>query len=336
MANAFYAARVWETGTLTATATVITLPNTAASISGDAAYQTFASAAPPTGSPVVATVAATTTGGAWEQSVWTYTSGSPGTLTRLTFLSSSTGAAINWSGVAASIMLDVPPPIVASAGAASAGLVPALGATGVLDASVVPPSSPGAPYGYAVPGLPFIINDTFWRGQENYTFASGTLIRFAMAWKYPFTPTYIGVLPDTGVAGAICRLGVYSLLTTGEAGTLLYDSGDLAPTSATTPAFGPTVFSGTLAPGTYIFDILIGATAPNLFIEQAASNSPAVSPAAFYGGISGLYYQYPVLVALQTGVAYGAMPTTAPANSNFSGQNSTFPEGSRPIIVAQR
>ncbi len=135
MATPFYASRVWETGTLTATSTVITLPNTAAVISGDAAYRTFSTAAPPSGALVCAMIAATTTGGSWEQSMWTYTSGSPGTLTRVALIDSSTGATINWSGVPASIMLDMPPPSVASSGTASAGFPLALDANGVVDPS---------------------------------------------------------------------------------------------------------------------------------------------------------------------------------------------------------
>jgi len=226
--------------------------------------------------------------------------------------------------------------VAASAGAADAGKVPILGSGGLLDNSMLPAAAPGAPYGYAVAGSPFIINDTLWSGSVSNTWASGTLIRFAMAWKYPFTPKYLGVLPNTGVSGAICRLGLYPFLTTGEAGSLLYDSGDLSPTAASTPAFGTNTVSGTLSPGAYIFDLLIGTTAPDLLVENAQPSGGGVVPAAFYGGPTGLYYQYPVLISSQTGVSYGAMPTTPPANSTFSGQNSYQTQGSRPIIVAER
>lgn len=330
-----YASWVSETGKLTGTDPTYTLPNVASTASGNQFLRTLA-AAFTAASDVILTISNST--GA-ETSIWTFTpgaSGAAGTIERVQLIESSTGAAIDWSGQTVTIGLEMPAPVNVSAGAASEGRIPFLGSSGVLDSSVIPAAAPGAIYGYAVAGAPFIINDTFWRGNENNTWSAGTLLRFAMAWKWPFTPKYIGVLPNNGVASSICRLGVYSLLDTGEAGSLLYDSGDIAPTSGSTPAFGANTFSGTLAPGTYIFDLLIGATAPNLFIEQAASNSPAVTPAAFYGGNAGLYYQYPVLVASQAGVSYGAMPTTPPANSTFSGQNSTFPAGSRPIMVAER
>ncbi len=227
--------------------------------------------------------------------------------------------------------------ITSSAGAADAGKVPLLGAAGVLDASLLPTSGgSGWLYGNAIAGSPFVINDTLWSGADNFTWGSGTLLRFAMAWKYPFSPSLLGVLPNSSVSGAICRLGVYPITSTGEAGALVFDSGDMAPTSAAVAAFGANTFSGTLSPGAYIFDLLIGATAPNLLVEGGDPSGSAVVPAAFFGGIGGLYYQYPAMVQTQTGVAYGAMPGTAPANSTFSGQNSYQLQGRRPIIVAQR
>ena len=320
---------VWETATVSGTGSV-TLPGTPAQTGARTFVSVYAN------NDQCPYVIADNTTGASESGIGTITvSGTVATLARTVVIeSTNSNTLVDFAGNACGVFVTKAPGVQTSAGAADAGKVPVLGSAGQLDSSMLPAS--GWLYGYGVAGSPFIVNDTIWRGTDANTWASGTLLRFAVAWKYPFSPSLIGVLPGSSVSGAICRIGIYPIVSTGEAGTLLFDSGDISPTSVNVAAFGSNTFSGTLSPGTYLFDLLIGSTAPNLLVEGDFAQSPAATPAAFFGGPTGLYYQYPALVWTQTGVTYGAMPTTAPANSTFSGQNSAGASGNRPIIVAQR
>jgi hypothetical protein len=126
-----YKARVWEVGTITG-AGPYNLPNTANS----GAWRTVAGSGLTSGQNAIFCLQDTITN-AWELSLFTYTSGSPGTLTRVQFLESSTGSAITFAGNSTNITLEIPSPIVASAGTTSSGLVPALNTSGVLDSSFV-------------------------------------------------------------------------------------------------------------------------------------------------------------------------------------------------------
>jgi hypothetical protein len=124
-----YKARVWEVGTITG-AGPYNLPNAANS----GAWRTVAGSGLSSGQNAIFCLQDTVTN-AWELSLFTYTSGSPGTLTRVQFLESSTGSAITFAGNSTNITLEIPSPVTASAGTASSGLVPALNTSGVLDSS---------------------------------------------------------------------------------------------------------------------------------------------------------------------------------------------------------
>jgi hypothetical protein len=131
-----YKSWVSEAGKLTGTDPTYTLPGTASTPSGNQFFRKVSAAFTVT-STIVLTITSAT--GA-ETSVWTYTpgaSGAAGTITRVTLLESSTGAAINWSGVTATINGDIPAPSSVNLGASSAGLIPTLSFDGSLDSSVL-------------------------------------------------------------------------------------------------------------------------------------------------------------------------------------------------------
>ena len=129
-----YAPRVWETGTLTGSSP-FNLPNVAAS----GGYKTFANSFT-TGATICVCILDNVSF-AWELSLYTYTSGSPGTLTRVTLLASSTGSAITFSGNNCSFTCEIPAPVVSGAGSSSSGLIPALNTSGFISNTMVAPQA---------------------------------------------------------------------------------------------------------------------------------------------------------------------------------------------------
>lgn len=129
MAATVYKARVWETAAVTGTSTV--------SLTGAAqpGYRAFSSCVP-SGS-LVAYCIYDATAQAWETGIGTFTitTAPAGTLTR-GLSESSTGSLISFAGNSCDVTLDMISPVQVSAGAASAGLIPALNAAGQLDSSM--------------------------------------------------------------------------------------------------------------------------------------------------------------------------------------------------------
>lgn len=120
-----YKSRVWELGTVTGTGPVA-LPGVPT-----IGYRTFSASLGAT-TAAVAYLIYDTINAAWEVGIGTFDGGSPGTLTR-GFTESSTGALVNFAGNQCNIELTIISPVATGTGAADAGLVPALGATGALD-----------------------------------------------------------------------------------------------------------------------------------------------------------------------------------------------------------
>jgi hypothetical protein len=211
-----YKSWVSETGTLTGTDPTYTLPGTASTPSGNQFFRKVSTAFSAAATVVLTLTAAT---GA-ETSVWTYTpgaSGAPGTITRVTLLESSTGSAINWSGVTANISGDIPAPASVSLGAASAGIVPALQSYGQLDPSLQYANSQtpsggvtlGSPIGYAN------AIDTFNLGNniENVGNLNGWANFWLYRWRGPKTITSCSVyVNSSGTSpGNTYSLGIMSI-----------------------------------------------------------------------------------------------------------------------------
>jgi hypothetical protein len=223
-----YKSWVSETGTLTGTDPAYTLPGTASTPSGNQFFRKV-SAAFTTSATVVLTLTSAT--GA-ETSVWTYTpgaSGAPGTIARVTLLESSTGSTINWSGVAANISGDIPAPASVSAGASSAGLVPALGSTGLLDSSMLPVNG-----GIVTTGLV----TGYWYGMRPSTVVQNLspdpgYIDFAILDLQDTLNTYSSIavnVTTAPTAATTLRLGIFSSIN-GAPGTLIFDAGDITITA---------------------------------------------------------------------------------------------------------
>ena len=76
--------------------------------------------------------------------------------------------------------------------------------------------------------------------------------------------TKVGVSAAASVAGATCRVGLYTMRADGAPGSLLFESGLLSPETANTDYFG-TIPEYDLLPGWYWGCLHTGATAPILF-----------------------------------------------------------------------
>lgn len=228
-----YKAWVSETGTLTGTDPTYTLPGTASTPSGNQFFRKV-SAAFTTTSTIVLTITAAT--GA-ETSVWTYTpgaSGAAGTITRGTLLESSTGSTINWSGVTANISGDIPSPVLTSAGAASAGLVPALGTNGLLDWSATGKTSKSAP----------VLISGNWYDDSSQSTSAYT------GWTslYLFIPVFSPVAHTYQNAAIYCttaptaatsfRIGFYADTGSCSPGSLIVDQGAISVTTTGAQATG--------------------------------------------------------------------------------------------------
>lgn len=122
-----YADRIWEIGTVTGTGT-LNLPGVA-----QTGCRTFNGNI--TSGNTVAYCIYDTVAYAWETGFGTFTSGSPSTLSRGLY-QSSTGSLVNFAGNSCNITLAVLSPITVSAGSGSAGLVPVLNASGLIDQSM--------------------------------------------------------------------------------------------------------------------------------------------------------------------------------------------------------
>jgi len=137
MTTTQYADRVWEVGTVSGTGT-LNLPNSAQT--GCITFATGLTSGNLTVYCIYDTVAY-----AWEVGIGTYTSGSPGTLSRTTILASTnSGSAVSFAGNSCNITVVVPAPVQTSSGSGSAGLVPALNPNGYID-----PSMLGVGYGFS-------------------------------------------------------------------------------------------------------------------------------------------------------------------------------------------
>ncbi len=238
--SVFYAVRVWESGTLTGTDPTYTLPGTANS----GGYRTLSGAGCPTGSLVYLMLVNTSTN-AWEYSTWTYTSGTPGTITRVTFLASSTGATINWASITATIGLELPPPVLSTVGTDSndQGGIPSLGPKGALDGSVVPL------YGRYVSGNwyspPCLYQGQFTPGDNQLYFMPFFIFE-------PWTFQGIGFQPygSSPTTATSVRVGMY-FNSNGKPGALAFDGGTLS--ISTTGSGNSATLSGVpqLQPGLY-------------------------------------------------------------------------------------
>jgi len=311
-----YKAWVSETGTLTGTDPTYTLPGTASTPSGNQFFRKVSAAFTATATVVLTITAAT---GA-ETSVWTYTpgaSGAPGTISRVTLLESSTGSTINWSGVAANISGDIPSPILSSAGAASAGQIPALNNNGVLDGTLTKgllPLQPG----------------------EYYLNPNGGLFSYSpQASKLYFiwfpVPNEITLktmqLSSYGTPSAAIsfRFGVYSAdQITGAPSNLLSDLGSVTISTNTTPSLSfPNSGLDVVAPGVWLAvgmpSTLSGWSAVcfnaphNIgFPSDQSPNIGNINNAIIYCGYS---------ISSWT---FGPMPATA-AGATYDNHNSSFP-----------
>jgi hypothetical protein len=298
----FYAPRVWEVGTITGAG-----PYNVPGAAYTGPYQTFAASGIASGATVWVNIQDTETN-SWELSLFTYTAGSPGILTRLQFGWSSTGAAITFAGNSCNIAIDIPPPGVESAGAASAGLIPALGPSGVIDASVLG-QVPGAPY--YIPGMWY---DNASAGGVAFSARTSTYVYspIYVAADHTFTglATYCMTAPT---AAFTMRLGVYLDNGAGAPGELAIDAGNVSVSAA-----GPYALTGLsfLLPRGYNWLCLGTPSTLNsgamIGISQSAQGSDITcltgKTTPFEYRQSGYYLEN--LAA--GGYAGGALPATAP------------------------
>lgn len=289
--SVFYKVRVWESGSLTGTDPTYDTPGVAAT----GGYRTFTQAAVPTGSLLYLMLVNSSTN-AWEYSTWTYTTGTPNTITRVTFIDSSTGAIINWSGVTATIGLEMPPPTLTSSGSVSQGLIPALNATGLLDGSIIPN------YGNMLPSTNYYV----WpkispqSSSGNATEGPNSTVRVTVNWKFNQKPLSFGVVCNTASASGNCQIRLYEPTSTYTGGALLYDSGILSTATAGV-LMGASISGGISLPSTFIYDFAVDTNGTNaqwvysnLFeiggpTDMSAGDTgsfPAISYAVYYTGIS--------------------------------------------------
>lgn len=277
-----YKAWVSETGTLTGTDPTYTLPGTASTPSGNQFFRKVSAAFTATATVVLTITAAT---GA-ETSVWTYTpgtSGAAGTISRVTLLESSTGSAINWSGVAANISGDIPSPVLTSGGAASAGQIPALGAGGEMDFSLLPDNfqaaaaalSGGSPLGYAN------ALDTFNEGNavENRVTLNGWGNYWLYRWRGPRNITSVSV-GITTAGTSTYGLGIMSINSSGLTliQTITANGISDATTGLQTLAAGTAFTEFSLPQGDYVMQMVYAtAGTKGVFVAQS-SRVPADSP----------------------------------------------------------
>lgn len=237
-----YASWVSETGALTGTDPLYTLPNVASTASGNQFLRTLG-AAFTAASDVILTIS---NGTGAETSIWTFTpgaSGAAGTIERVQLIESSTGAAINWSGKTVTIGLEMPAPVSVSSGAADEGKPVVLKSNGALSSSVIPQISryragnwyttTSAVQGTASPGagqlffIPLIIYQP-WLFQNIGVSTSG---------NNPTAPTNIrlGIVADAG----------------GIPGKLVFDAGTATITTSGSGNTLPLTGIQTLMPGLY-------------------------------------------------------------------------------------
>jgi hypothetical protein len=195
MTNIVYKSQVWEIVTVSGTGTV--------SLSGVAAtgpYRTFYSAIP-SGSPVSYSIVDTQTN-AWERGIGTFTgTSSPGNLSRTSILeSSNSNALVNFAGNPCNITMVISSPIVVGSGSGSAGLIPALNATGYLDATI------------GGTDAPFI---EFFGGSTNPSFDNSAAILSAISKGYPvkFGPGTYYVAGNLAISTNAVLLGVRGATT---------------------------------------------------------------------------------------------------------------------------
>lgn len=228
---------VSETGTLTGTDPTYTVPNTATTGSGNQFLRTIG-AAFTSATDIVLSIASASPNQA-EMSVWSFTpgtGGAAGTITRTQLIKSSTGSAINWSGVACTIECTEPLPTQTSAGAASAGLLTALGASGVLDSSLVPAST-------AVEGYPYPTGSFLTPAANNVTNYTPDASKLFFVWiPLKVTQPVTGMTIESWAAPSASislRGGLYlpNASANGAPGSLIIDAGDFTFSTNTDPVW---------------------------------------------------------------------------------------------------
>jgi hypothetical protein len=321
-----YKSWVSETGTLTGTDPVYTLPGTTSTPSGNQFFRKVSAAFTATATVVLTLTSAT---GA-ETSVWTYTpgaSGAPGTITRVTLLESSTGSTINWAGVAANISGDIPAPASASLGASSAGRVSALNTAGLIDPSMISLIGP------IVTGVSYM----FWPpvgagGSHGNVYNLSHIYRQTVLWPFLTAPKYLGAYIDTVSSGGNFAVRVYESLPDSTAGALIIDTGSISTTNGGIILAAVTALLE-MTPGAYVFDFLVDTNGQSAGFRGGTEFTGVV----FTGGTSVCLYGQ--AVQMLDGYLNGSFgPAPNPCNYNsaaFAGGSGSASTASGPAFVVQ-
>lgn len=219
-------------------------------------------------------------------------SGSTLTFTRAVIQSTNSNSAVNWSGETCAVLVD---PL--SWKKTSAPLF------GVIQSGTQTLVSP---------------RNTAGASANNFTVTANTWYRENVLWRFPQTPQYIGLWAQNGGTAGNCRILIHEPDSSGNAGTLLYDSGVFAtPTSFTTTFYPSTALgAGILAPGVYLFSHCFD-SAMEINVSQDQEQ---------IGAWTGLSYQNPT----QKFTYAGAIGTIPPATqTGWSGANSASTSGYR-------
>ncbi len=201
-------------------------------------------------------------------------------------------------------------PVQTSAGAASAGLVPALGAGGVLDGSMVAAAPPvtGMPSGFVT----LVSPNRTWNDTNSQTkIVANQWMRSNVLWRFAQSPAYLGIFQNYGSTAGNGRIVVNSVdPTTGNPSGVVYDSGSFAIGTGGI-YLSSLAIANKIEPGVYLFDYC-GDSAQSL--ASCSENSAGVVEGAW----SDLIYQVPAQVYTYA----GAIATLPPATkSSWVAQN---------------
>jgi hypothetical protein len=226
--------------------------------------------------------------------MFTYTSGSPGTLTRVQFLESSSGSAITFAGNTCNITLEIPSPQVTAGTSASSGGVIALGPSGLIDYS-------------ALPGLALTDGTLTLTGIESLSFGAGTLVSLSGT-SAEFTPPSGGSIAveiaGTPESGSLTTLNAPSG-STFSSGVLNITGGSLALEN-----------NGTVLPGAGTLNFTNGTVSQSGSVVNYAgpTNSLTVVGATAYDNVNE--------------IVFGAgLSTTATGGPQSIVQSAIFQEG---------
>jgi len=319
-----YASWVSETGKLTGTDPTYSLPNTATPATGNQFLRTIA-AGFPAAAEVVLTISNSM--GA-ETSLWSYTPGSPGTITRVQLFESTTGAVINWANQTATIECSLPAPIQTSAGAASAGKLPALGSTGLLDSSVIPAAAVNNLMAF---GAYLMRGDSnasmnLGNGAEEVFNLGGWRNYVSFRWDGPSTITSCALNITSAGTGSILLsvMKVTGTSTLSTVGVITQNKNFDATVTGLQVLTAPTSFASfQMPPGDYVLQIAPTGSTPNMqgFGQRYSSRGGAL-------GFTGGTYPLPVTLMLDT-----VSPTTLAATLSGSPNGGSSSSAYKPLIL---